>query len=254
MTDTHKSIMITGASSGIGQALALEYAGPGVNLALCGRNHDRLSTVVDACLSKGAEVTSRILDLQDRALTSEWVLETDRRAPLDLLIANAGISSGTGVSGNEEEQTHDIFSVNVNGTLNTILPLIEPMKKRQRGQIAMVSSLAGFRGLPTAPAYGASKAAIRSYGEGLRGRLASDGIQVNVICPGFVSSRITDTNTFQMPFFMESDRAARLIRRGLAKNKPRIAFPWQMYGLTLLIGALPLRWTDGLLSRGPKKV
>lgn len=246
--------MITGASSGIGHALALEYAAPGIHLALCGRNLERLNSIAELCRSKGAQVVCQVLDLQDRALASKWVLEMDHQIPLDLVIANAGISSGTGVSGNEEEQTHDIFSVNLTGTLNTVLPLIKPMTRRQHGQIAMVSSLAGFRGMPTAPAYSASKAAIRSYGEGLRGRLASDGIQINVICPGFVRSRITDTNTFQMPFFMEADKAARLIRRGLEKNKPRIAFPWQMYGLTLLLGILPLRWTDGLLSRGPKKV
>lgn len=254
MTSDPKSILITGASSGIGWALALEYAAPGVHLALCGRTTERLDEISNLCRAKGAETTIERLDVQDRAATQKWVTEIDRNNPLDLVIANAGISSGTGVEGSEEEQTRDIFSVNLAGTLNTVLPLIERMKLRQRGQIALVSSIAGFRGLPTAPAYSASKAAVRSYGEGLRGRLAVDGIQVNVICPGFVRSRITDTNSFKMPFFMEAEKAARIIKSGLRRNKPRIAFPWQTYFLMRLITALPLSWTDSLLSRGPKKV
>lgn len=254
MMSEPKSILITGASSGIGWALALQYAAPGVQLALCGRTPERLEEIAVLCQAKGAKTNIRRLDVQDRAATKKWVIEIDQVNPLDLVIANAGISSGTGVDGNEEEQTRDIFAVNLAGTLNTVLPLIERMKLRQRGQIALVSSLAGFRGLPTAPAYGASKAAVRSYGEGLRGRLAVDGIQVSVICPGFVRSRITDTNSFKMPFFMEADKAAKIIMKGLRRNKPRIAFPWQTYFLMRLITALPLSWMDNLLSRGPKKV
>lgn len=249
-----KSILITGASSGIGWALALEYAGPGVHLALCGRNAERLAEISQLCRAKGARVSDQVLDVQDRFATAKWVTEQDRSKPLDLVIANAGISTGTGDGASEEEQIRDIFAVNLAGTLNTILPLIEPMKSRKRGQIALLSSLAGFRGLPSAPAYCASKAAVRSYGEGLRGRLAGDGIGVSVICPGFVKSRITDSNSFRMPFMMEADKAALIIRQGLARNKPRIAFPWQMYLLVRLISALPLGWTDGFLGRAPRKV
>ena len=108
--------------------------------------------------------------------------------------------------------------------------------------------------MPSAPAYCASKAAVRSYGEGLRGRLLNDGIQVSVICPGFVKSRITDVNDFEMPFMMKADKAARFIRKGLINNRARIAFPWQSYLLILIISALPLSWTDKWLSRGPKKI
>ncbi|NQV98079.1 MAG: SDR family NAD(P)-dependent oxidoreductase [Rhodospirillales bacterium] len=254
MDSQPKSILITGASSGIGRALALAYAAPGVRLALCGRSPERLQEIADLCRARGAQISPQRLDVQDRLATKDWVTEIDRKQPLDLVIACAGIASGTGVVGNEEEQTRDIFAVNLAGTLNTVLPLIEPMKLRQSGQIALLSSLAGFRGMPTAPAYAASKAAVRSYGEGLRGRLAGDGIGVSVICPGFVRSRITDTNDFAMPFFMEADKAARIIQTGLRRNKPRIAFPWQAYLLVRIVSALPLAWTDGYLSRGPKKV
>jgi short-subunit dehydrogenase len=254
MVENPKSILITGASSGIGEALALAYAASGVRLALSGRSHERLAEIARLCLDKGARVDYQAIDVQDRHAMAEWVLSLDRDLPLDLVIANAGIASGTGITGTEEEQTRDIFAVNLAGTLNTILPLIERMQQRRHGQIALVSSLAGFRGLPSAPAYSASKAAVRSYGEGLRGRLAPDGIEVNVICPGFVRSRITDCNSFRMPFFMEADKAARIIRGGLKRNKARIAFPWQAYWLTRLVTALPLAWTEGMLRRAPRKV
>jgi len=254
MVKNPKSLLISGASSGIGRALALAYAAPDVHLALCGRSSERLTQIARLCRDQGARVDHRSIDVQDRHAMAEWVLSADTRQPLDLVVANAGIASGTGVDGTEEEQTRDIFAVNLAGVLNTVLPLIERMQQRRHGQIALVSSLAGFWGLPSAPAYSASKAAIRSYGEGLRGRLAPDGIEVNVICPGFVRSRITDCNAFRMPFFMEADKAARIIRSGLERNKARIAFPWQTYWLTRLITALPLAWTDGPLQRTPRKV
>lgn len=249
-----KSILITGASSGIGTALALAYAELGTQLALCGRNPERLAEVTRQCRKKGATVTEKILDIQDRFACAEWIAEIDGIRPLDLLIANAGISSGTHPDVSEEDQVRDIFAVNLAGTLNTVLPVIELMKMRQRGQIALISSMAGFRGMPSAPAYSASKAAIRSYGEGLRGRLVDDGIKVSVICPGFVKSRITDANDFPMPFLMEAGKAALVIRKGLRKNKARISFPWQMYLLTRLISAIPQDWIDRFLNRAAQKV
>jgi short-subunit dehydrogenase len=112
-----------------------------------------------------------------------------------------------------------------------------------------MSSLASFRGFAGAPAYCASKAAVRNYGEGLRNAYARDGIGVSVICPGFVRSGMTDENDFAMPFLMDAERAARIIRRGLARNRGRIAFPWQMYGAAWLVQALPT-WTTDRVMRG----
>lgn len=254
MTRSPKTILITGASSGIGRALALEYAAPEVTLAITGRNDARLQETRKLCEKRGANVVAKLIDVQDKVAMESWIRSVDQHHRLDLVIANAGVSSGTGSTENESDQIRDIFSINMAGMLNTVLPAIDVMTRRNRGQIALMSSLAGFRGMPTAPAYAASKAAVRSYGEGLRGRLAGEGIQVSVICPGFVRSRITDQNTFAMPFFMEADKAASIIRIGLARNKPRIAFPWQTYLLTRILAALPLSWTDRLLSKGPRKV
>jgi short-subunit dehydrogenase len=185
-----------------------------------------------------------------RSSMERWIREADSRAPLDLVIANAGIArDGPAASdGAEDARTREMFAVNVTGVLNTVLPAVHGMRARRQGQIAIVSSIAGYRGIPGSPAYAASKAAVKSWGEGLRGRLAADGIRVSVICPGFVA-----TNRFPMPFLMDADRAARIIRRGLERNRPRVTFPLPMAFLAWLAGALPPSITDGVFARMPHK-
>jgi len=248
-----KSILITGASSGIGEALARAYAEPGRFLALTGRNAQRLEAVAKACRGFGATVEAAAIDVADRDQMAAWIGKIDARHPFDLVIANAGTSAGTGGQGESEEQARDIFAVNMAGVLNTVYPVIDPMRQRGQGQIAIVSSVAGFRGFPGTPAYSASKAAVKTWGEALRGWLMADGIRVSVVCPGFVRTRMTDKNPFTMPFIMDADKAAGIIKKGLEKNKARIAFPWPMYFLAWLLGALPPGWTDRLLTRIPAK-
>jgi short-subunit dehydrogenase len=247
------AILITGASSGIGEALARDYAESGRFLALSGRDKQRLESVAEACRGFGAEVAAQTVDVADRDATAKWISDIDADHPLDLVIANAGIAAGTGGRGESENQTRDIFAINLAGVLNTVWPALGPMRKRRRGQIAIVSSIAGFRGFPGTPAYSASKAAVKTYGEALRGWLASEGIRVSVVCPGFVRTRMTEKNDFPMPFVMDAAKAARIIRRGLERNKARIAFPWPMYFLAWLLGALPPGLTDPLLKWVPKK-
>ncbi len=248
------TILITGASSGLGAALAREWAAPGVLLALSGRNAERLEAVAADCRAKGATVEAQVLDVTDRAGMEAWISGLDARQPIDILVANAGISGGTGALGGEHaDQVRGIFAVNLDGVLNSVLPAIEPMRARGRGRIALIASLAGYRGMPTAPAYCASKAAVKVWGEGLRGWLAGDGISVSVICPGFVKSRITDANDFPMPFLMEADRAARIMRQGIEAGRARIAFPWPMALAVWLLALLPPAWTDPFLRLAPKK-
>ncbi len=247
-------ILITGASSGIGEALAHEYAGDDVTLILMGRDLERLDAVAARCRDAGASVRHAVVDVTERGFLAEWLAGVDAATPIDLAIANAGISGGTsGEDGENEAQARRIFAVNLDGVLNTIHPLIGPMARRRRGQIALMSSLAAFRGFPGAPAYCASKAAVRSYGESLRGALKPLGIEVSVICPGFVRSRMTAANEFRMPFLMDAERVARIVRRGLARNRARIAFPWATYIFAWAIGMLPPALTDRLLNRMPKK-
>ncbi len=247
------STLITGGSSGIGAALARAYAAPGVNLALTGRNAQRLEQVAADCRNVGATVRSRALDVLERERLATWMLEVDAAAPLDLVVANAGVSAGTGGGGEDETQVRRILEINVDGVVNTVMPAIELMRPRRRGQIAIMASLAAFRGFPGAPAYCASKAAVRVWGEALRGHLHRDGIGVSVICPGYIKTPMTDVNRFRMPMLMEADEAARIIHGGLARNKARIAFPWPMYAMVRLISALPPAVIDPLLRAMPEK-
>ena len=243
------SIVITGASSGIGEALALDYAAPGVALALSGRDGARLEAVANACRAKGATVDAGRIDVADREALAAWLTAFDKAHPVDLLIANAGISI------DKDNSSLDDFSivrktldVNVGGVLNTVEPLIGRMTARQRGQIAVVSSLASFVGLPYSASYNASKAAVRVWGESIRYVLKKSGVGVSVVCPGFVVSRMTAKAPFAMPFLMSAERASSIIRRGLARNKARIAFPVGTKAAVWFAGLLPGTWTARLLG------
>ncbi|CDK99095.1 putative Short-chain dehydrogenase/reductase SDR family protein [Magnetospirillum gryphiswaldense MSR-1 v2] len=254
MSRRPQAILITGASSGLGQALALAYAGPGITLFLSGRDRQRLHDVADACRARKAVVHALVINVTQAVPMATWIKECDGIRPLDLVIANAGISAGTGDGGGESaDQARTIFAVNVDGVMNTVFPAIDIMRGRRHGQIAIMASLAGYRGLPGAPSYCASKAAVKAWGEGLRGLLARDGVRVSVICPGFVTTRMTAVNTFKMPFLMDADRAARIMVKGLARNRGRIAFPWPMAFGAWLSAALPDRLMGWIGARMPDK-
>jgi short-subunit dehydrogenase len=243
------SIVITGASSGIGETLALDYAAPGVALALTGRDKARLETVAAACRAKGAAVLAGAINVVDRQALAEWLRTFDDAHPVDLLIANAGVSIDK-----DNSSLHDFsiiretFDVNVGGVLNTVEPLLGRMQARHRGQIGIMSSLASFIGLPYSASYNASKAAVRVWGESIRYVLRKDGIGVSVICPGFVTTRLTAQAPFPMPFIMNTARASAIIRRGLARNDARIAFPIGLKAAVWFGVTLPGRWSARLLG------
>ena len=258
------SVLITGASSGIGAALALAYAEPGRHLALTGRDAGRLAATAELCRQAGASVATRELDVTEAEAVAEWIEDVAATGRLDLVIANAGISGGSGNLREEgPDQVRRIFAVNVDGVMNTVLPAI-PLLHRQppviiagtppwRGQIAIVSSLAGLRGLPSAPAYSASKTAMRAWGEGLRPKLAQEQIALTVVCPGFIRTPMTADNPFPMPLLMDAAQAAAIIKRRLENNPARIAFPWPLYAACWLMSAVPPSWIDPLLARLPGK-
>ena len=245
-------ILITGASSGIGAALALYYAKHSISLYLTGRNQERLEEIKQKCENKGAIVSAETIDVIDKAAMADFM---DGISTLDLVIANAGISGGSGGDkGEPMAQARKIFDINLTGVLNTIEPALSKMEKVNKGQIALISSLAGYRGYPSAPAYSASKGAVRYYGEGLRGALRQTNIKINVVCPGFVTSRITDANQFPMPFKMDADKAAAIIAKGLAKDKSRIALPLPMVFAAWFIGILPDWLAQKILAKAPVKM
>ena len=238
-----RTIVITGASSGIGAALALHYAGQGKRLGLIGRNQARLDQVAAACRQRGAEAVCGVLDVRARDEMRVWLDAFDDANPIDLLIANAGVMAGSPASGSVEppDIAHALVEINVLGTLNTVQPLVPRMVARGGGQIAVISSIAGFIPLPDAPSYGASKAATLSYGLALRGLLAANGVSVSVVCPGYVRTPMMAQESGLKPGAIEPAAAAERIARGLARDTPVITFPFLFSLMTRIGGMLPDR-------------
>ncbi len=245
------TVLITGATSGIGRALVLEYAAAGTRLLLVGRDAARLAEVAELCRLKGAEVAPGQLDVRDRQAMAAWVSAQDALHPIDLAIACAGIVSGTSASRplETEEAMRAVLAVDLMGVLNTLAPALAGMRARRRGHVAMVGSLAGLRGFPSSPAYSMAKAAVHAYAEGIRPALRREGIIVSLIAPGFVKTPLNEKVTAPRPLELNAVRAARIIRRGLDRRRPMIAFPLVLYLGLRLLALLPARLGDLLLDR-----
>jgi short-subunit dehydrogenase len=224
-------IAITGGSSGIGRALALEYAAPGVALALMGRDAARLSDVATRAEANGARVRTGRIDVRDRDAMSDFLLSVDEADPIDCLIAAAGVTMVTPRAGEVEDLTKapELFDVNVNGVMNALAPIAPRMRRRRRGQIALFGSIAGFAPPPDSPSYAASKAAIVAFALATRALYHADGVSVSVVCPGFVDTDMTNSYDSVKPFLIGADEAARRIRRGIERRQAVIAFPRRLY-------------------------
>jgi short-subunit dehydrogenase len=230
MRAPYRVIVVTGASSGLGALLARAYAAPQVVLGLIGRDRERLGTTVRACEAAGARVAGAIIDVGDADGMAGWLADFDRADPVELLIANAGTSAGSDPDSASEgaEIAAGQVRTNLIGAINTIEPLIPALCARRRGRIAVIASVAAYRGLPYSPGYCASKAGLRAYAEALRPRLAPRGVGVTVVCPGFFSSPMTDRWEGPTPFLLRGDDAARRIRRAIDRGRRRAAFPWPL--------------------------
>jgi short-subunit dehydrogenase len=251
-----RSILITGASSGIGRALALAYARPGVALALIGRDQERLEAVAATARGNGAVVEIGLVNVRDQDAMARWITARDVSRPFDLCIANAGITTGLGPDDVAEppQAVRAILATNLVGVLNTVEPLIGPMCDRRRGQLAFIGSIAGLRGLPYAPAYSATKAAVHAYSESLRGRLEPHGLTVSLIVAGFVKTPLNDSIEAVKPFEITDVEAARIIQAGLDRGRATIAFPWTLYFAARLSQLLPSRLVDKIMARFKVKV
>jgi short-subunit dehydrogenase len=182
-----KNIIITGASSGIGRSLAIEYSKQSSNILLIGRDQTRLNETINLCDNK-CNVSSAIVNVKDTASLKITIINFDKQNPIDLLIANAGISAGTGTKGEGIDQLKEIYDINIYGVINSIYPAIETMKTRQNGQIVIMSSMSAFTPIPSAPAYSSSKQCISFLGLALRENLKKYNIKLSIIYPGFIKT------------------------------------------------------------------
>jgi short-subunit dehydrogenase len=245
-------ILITGASSGIGAALARRYARRGVLLSLTARNDVRIAQVAQECRQSGAESEWRTADVTDAENLRAWIEDCDARRPVDMVIANAGVGGVKVIAtatGESSAIASEIVGTNILGVTNTVIPLLPRFVARGKGHVVIMSSLAAHLGLPDAPLYSASKAAVRIYAEGLRRLLASTGVRVTVVCPGFVATPMSASIAGRPPLIWSAERAADRIVAGLARGKREISFPWPLAVLAKLASALPSPLSDSFLQR-----
>jgi short-subunit dehydrogenase len=236
-----QNIVITGASSGIGAALARFYAKPGITLGLVGRDPARLRAIATETRAAGAMTEEGLFDIQDRTALTAFLTGFDAQHPIDLLIANAGVLDGRRADGTIEDANaaRRVIEINLLGATDTLHAVLPAMRARGRGHIALVSSLAALSPVTDAPAYSASKAGLLSYGKALRAALITENIQVSVICPGYVTSAMTDSHLGHPPGKISADAAARLIAAGIARNKAVIGFPRVLYALSMITPFVP---------------
>lgn len=249
MSFANQVAVITGASSGIGWALAKELARQGARVGLVARRHDKLSALADEIRRDGGTVATAAADVADRGQVVPAIRDlAGRLGPVDLLVANAGVGMPTLLEPLNVVDVEQMFRVNVLGMVYAFEAVLPDMLRRGRGHVAAVSSLAAYKGLPGESAYSASKAAINTYLEGLRIHLRDRGIAVTTICPGFVKTPMTDVNDFHMPFLLQADEAARRIARALARRRKVYNFPWPMTFIMKLTRWLP-DWAMALTMR-----
>jgi short-subunit dehydrogenase len=244
-------VVITGASSGLGAALARAYATPGTMLGLLGRDPARLDTTARACTASGARVRVALVDVADAPAMAAWLSAFDADTPVELLIANAGTSAGPPPDSPSEgvATASRQVAVNLLGTINTVEPLLPALCARRRGRVAVIASIAAYRGLPYSPGYCASKAGLRAYAEALRPRLEPRGVGVTVVCPGFFASPMTDRFHGPTPFLITSETAARLVKRGIDRGRRRVAFPWPLVRGLQFCDIAPAAIGDAILRR-----
>ncbi len=253
MINAKKTIIITGASSGLGAELAIKYSAKGNNLFLIARSEERLNKIAAICRQNGANIFNIIADVTDANSMQTHINEIADKHKIDIVIACAGVSAGTLDGPETPKQTNKIFATNLNGVLNTILPVIPHMIQMRSGNIAIVSSMAGFLGLSSAPSYSASKGAARIFGQALQGYLRNYNVHVSTIIPGYIKTPMTEVNNFPMPFMTTADKAASKIVRGIAKNKNVIAFPIIMLFLLKIFNLFPSSLISYINSKLPGK-
>ena len=247
------NVFVTGASSGIGEALVRHYAAHGANVGLFARREAELARVAATLpRDRGATFAGDVRDSGSLAAAATQFMS--RFGTPDIVIANAGVSRGTLTDFAEDLPAfRAVLETNVLGLVNTFQPFLAPMRSARRGALVGIASLAGFRGLPGSGAYSASKAAAIGYLESLRVELRGSGIAVVTVCPGYIATPMTERNPYRMPFLMPADVAARRIARAILRRRRFYVLPWPMAIAGRLFRALPRPLYDRMLANAPRK-
>ncbi len=245
MAFANRVMVITGASSGIGWALAKECAAQGAKVGLIARRAEQLQQLCEEIRKAGGVAEAMPVDITDRFKTLEAIHRlAEKLGPVDILVANAGVGSTNTINDLHMTEAEKVIKVNLLGVMYSIEAVLPEMLKRKQGQIVAISSLASYKGIPSAAAYCASKAAVNNYMESLRIQLYGKGVSFTTICPGFIRTPMTQKNK-GMFLVMDADRAARKIARAIRKRWKVYNFPWLTNRLMKLTYWLP----DWLLNR-----
>lgn len=241
-----RHVVISGASRGLGAALAGRWAAPGVRLGLIGRDAAALAQTSAACEALGAIVFQSVLDVRDAAALAALLQGWDEAAPISLLVANAGVTGGTTPDGGLEgaESTARVLAINLQGAVNLVEPMLPRFLARRGGHVVLIASVAAFRGLPDSPAYCASKAGLWAYGESLRPYLGPRGVRLTNVAPGFFESAMSARFNSTHPFKLSGEAAAERIADAVAAGRGRCIFPRRLGWTLRLLELLPAPLAD----------
>ncbi len=239
-----RRILMTGASTGLGAALAARLAAPGVTLLLCSRRQGPLEQTAAVLRAHGAEVIAETVDVTDIAASADWIDRMWHLGPVDLAILNAGIFAGRTPDGRAEtpQAAADLIATNMTGAIVPALRLAEHMRQRKAGQLVFISSLAAFGPHADAPSYSASKAGLTAFARALREDLLPDGVKVTIVHPGHIETRQTAQHIGPLPGIIPVERAAELILRAIRNRRSEHAFPFHLRLALAGLGLLPWRW------------
>jgi len=249
---SQKVVFVTGASSGIGHALAVELGRRGASVGLLARRAETLLEIAKEVEEAGGHALALPADVRDAEAVREAADQLrEKFGRVDVLVANAGVGVTTDAKNLEAKEVADVMGINVLGAVNSVTAVLPEMVKQGSGQLVAISSLAAYRGLPKSAAYCASKAALSAFFESLRVDLRESGVNVTIIHPGFIKTPLTAGRHAQMPYLMELDDAIRKIIRAIEARKKSYAFPWQLATISRVGMLLPSNLYDRIIAKRP---